>query len=243
MKSIKKIIVVLMALLMLCVVSACGDDKKPSVDGDDKEKPAEVKSESSVVEKEPDLNNLLDPYDIVWGYQDDDYNDRQYWYLDGDKASKDYIMIDDGDLYIAEDGKLIDDPIGMDYDGNHLKTHNPDRPYYDLVFTDEMTYYDLTNKKWYLRMDKEKVIASLISSKFYASDKEDTYIEFHKDGTYTSVWEGETDYENEKWWFEDARTIVCNDPDYDSVMNYTLVYEKDSWKVKSLDGVRVYLPE
>ena len=101
MKSIKKIIVVLMALLMLCVVSACGDDKKPNVDGDGKEKPAEVKGDdkktSSVVKKEPDLNNLLDPYDIVWGYQDDDYNDRQYWYLDGDKKSSDYIMIDDGD--------------------------------------------------------------------------------------------------------------------------------------------------
>ena len=250
MKNIKKIFVVLMTLLMLCTMVACGGDKKPSDDGadskpnvvdGDKDKPSV--DDTKVEKKEPDLNNLVDPSEIVWGYQSEESNDRQYWYLDGDKASKDYIMIDDGDLYITENGKLIDDPIGMDYDGMHLKTHNPERPYYDLVFTDEMSCYDLTNKKWYLRCDKEKAIDSLVKGPFYADDKEDTYIEFHKDGTYKSVWEGDVEYESEKWWFEDAYTIVCDDPDYESVMNYTVVYEGDSWKVKSLDGARVYSPK
>ena len=152
-------------------------------------------------------------------------------------------MIDDGDLYVTENGKLIDDPIGMDYDGMHLKTHSKERPYYDLVFTDEMSCYDLTNKKWYLRCDKEVVLDSLVKGPFYAQDKEDTYIEFHKDGTYKSVWEGDTEYESEKWWFEDAYTIVCDDPNYGSTMTYTVNYKKDSWTVVSVENVRVYLPE
>ena len=251
MKNIKKIFVVLMTLMMLATMVACGEDKKPSddvvVNDGNKDKPAvsDGEKEKPVVEvkKEPDLNNLVDPSEIVWGYQSEDSNDRQYWYLDGDKTSKDYIMIDDGDLYTVEGGKLIDDPIGMDYDGMHLKTHNPERPYYDLVFTDEMSCYDLTNKKWYLRCDKEVALDSLVKGPFYAQDKEDTYIEFHKDGTYKSVWEGETEYESEKWWFEDANTIVCDDPNYGSTMTYTVNYKKDSWTVVSVENVRVYLPE
>ena len=251
MKNIKKIFVVLITLMMLATMAACGEDKKPSddvvVNDGNKDKPAvsDGEKEKPVVEvkKEPDLNNLVDPSEIVWGYQSEDSNDRQYWYLDGDKASKDYIMIDDGDLYTVEGGKLIDDPIGMDYDGMHLKTHNPERPYYDLVFTDEMSCYDLTNKKWYLRCDKEVALDSLVKGPFYAQDKEDTYIEFHKDGTYKSVWEGDVEYESEKWWFEDAYTIVCDDPNYGSTMTYTVNYKKDSWTVVSVENVRVYLPE
>ena len=250
MKNIKKIFVVLVTLMMLATMAACGDEKKPSdycidsksnvVDGD-KDKPSV--DDTKALKKEPDLNNLVDPSEIVWGYQSEDSSDRQYWYLDGDKASKDYIMIDDGDLYTVEGGKLIDDPIGMDYDGMHLKTHSKERPYYDLVFTDEMSCYDLTNKKWYLRCDKEKAIDSLVKAPFYAQDKEDTYIEFHKDGTYKSVWEGDVEYESEKWWFEDAYTIVCDDPNYGSTMTYTVNYKKDSWTVVSVENVRVYLPE
>lgn len=249
MKNIKKIFVVLVTLMMLCTMAACGD-KKPSDDGGDsksnvvdgdKDKPSV--DDTKALKKEPDLNNLVDPSEIVWGYQSEDSSDRQYWYLDGDKASMDYIMIDDGDLYTVEGGKLIDDPIGMDYDGMHLKTHSKERPYYDLVFTDEMSCYDLTNKKWYLRCDKEKAIDSLVKAPFYAQDKEDTYIEFHKDGTYKSVWEGDVEYESEKWWFEDANTIVCDDPNYGSTMTYTVNYKKDSWTVVSVENVRVYLPE
>lgn len=249
MKNIKKIFVVLVTLMMLATMAACGD-KKPSDDGGDsksnvvdgdKDKPSV--DDTKALKKEPDLNNLVDPSEIVWGYQSEESNDRQYWYLDGDKASMDYIMIDDGDLYTVEGGKLIDDPIGMDYDGMHLKTHSKERPYYDLVFTDEMSCYDLTNKKWYLRCDKEKAIDSLVKAPFYAQDKEDTYIEFHKDGTYKSVWEGDVEYESEKWWFEDANTIVCDDPNYGSTMTYTVNYKKDSWTVVSVENVRVYLPE
>ena len=250
MKNIKKIFVVLVTLMMLATMAACGDEKKPSDDGSDsksnvvdgdKDKPSV--DDTKALKKEPDLNNLVDPSEIVWGYQSEESNDRQYWYLDGDKASMDYIMIDDGDLYTVEGGKLIDDPIGMDYDGMHLKTHSKERPYYDLVFTDEMSCYDLTNKKWYLRCDKEKAIDSLVKAPFYAQDKEDTYIEFHKDGTYKSVWEGDVEYESEKWWFEDANTIVCDDPNYGSTMTYTVNYKKDSWTVVSVENVRVYLPE
>ena len=250
MKNIKKIFVVLVTLMMLATMAACGDEKKPSDDGSDsksnvvdgdKDKPSV--DDTKALKKEPDLNNLVDPSEIVWGYQSEDSSDRQYWYLDGDKASMDYIMIDDGDLYTVEGGKLIDDPIGMDYDGMHLKTHSKERPYYDLVFTDEMSCYDLTNKKWYLRCDKEKAIDSLVKAPFYAQDKEDTYIEFHKDGTYKSVWEGDVEYESEKWWFEDANTIVCDDPNYGSTMTYTVNYKKDSWTVVSVENVRVYLPE
>ena len=250
MKNIKKIIVVLVTLMMLATMAACGDEKKLSDDGGDskpnvvdgdKDKPSV--DDTKALKKEPDLNNLVDPSEIVWGYQSEESNDRQYWYLDGDKASMDYIMIDDGDLYTVEGGKLIDDPIGMDYDGMHLKTHSKERPYYDLVFTDEMSCYDLTNKKWYLRCDKEKAIDSLVKAPFYAQDKEDTYIEFHKDGTYKSVWEGDVEYESEKWWFEDAYTIVCDDPNYGSTMTYTVNYKKDSWTVVSVENVRVYLPE
>lgn len=250
MKNIKKIIVVLVTLMMLATMAACGDEKKPSDDGGDSKsnvvdgdngKPSV--DDTKALKKEPDLNNLVDPSEIVWGYQSEDSSDRQYWYLDGDKASKDYIMIDDGDLYTVEGGKLIDDPIGMDYDGMHLKTHSKERPYYDLVFTDEMSCYDLTNKKRYLRCDKEKAIDSLVKGPFYAQDKEDTYIEFHKDGTYKSVWEGDVEYESEKWWFEDAYTIVCDDPNYGSTMTYTVNYKKDSWTVVSVENVRVYLPE
>ncbi len=249
MKNIKKIFVVLVTLMMLATMTACGD-KKPSDDGGDsksnvvdgdKDKPSV--DDTKALKKEPDLNNLVDPSEIVWGYQSLESSNRQYWYLDGDKASKDYIMIDDGDLYTVEGGKLIDDPIGMDYDGMHLKTHSKERPYYDLVFTDEMSCYDLTNKKWYLRCDKEKAIDSLVKAPFYAQDKEDTYIEFHKDGTYKSVWEGDVEYESEKWWFEDAYTIVCDDPNYGSTMTYTVNYKKDSWTVVSVENVRVYLPE
>ena len=249
MKNIKKIFVVLVTLMMLATMAACGDKKPSDDDGDsksnvvdgDKDKPSV--DDTKALKKEPDLNNLVDPSEIVWGYQSEESNDRQYWYLDGDKASKDYIMIDDGDLYTVEGGKLIDDPIGMDYDGMHLKTHSKERPYYDLVFTDEMSCYDLTNKKWYLRCDKEKAIDSLVKAPFYAQDKEDTYIEFHKDGTYKSVWEGDVEYESEKWWFEDANTIVCDDPNYGSTMTYTVNYKKDSWTVVSVENVRVYLPE
>lgn len=249
MKNIKKIFVVLMSLLMLCTMAACGDkkpsddggDSKPNVVDGDKDKPSV--DDTKALKKEPDLNNLVDPSEIVWGYQSEESNDRQYWYLDGDKTSMDYIMIDDGDLYTVEGGKLIDDPISMDYDGMHLKTHSKERPYYDLVFTDEMSCYDLTNKKWYLRCDKEKAIDSLVKAPFYAQDKEDTYIEFHKDGTYKSVWEGDVEYESEKWWFEDTYTIVCDDPNYGSTMTYTVNYKKDSWTVASVENVRVYLPE
>ena len=75
MKNIKKIFVVLVTLMMLCTMAACGDDKKPSDGGDSKSNVVDGDKDKLSVDdtkaekKEPDLNNLVDPSEIVWGYQ------------------------------------------------------------------------------------------------------------------------------------------------------------------------------
>ena len=142
--------------------------------------------EEPVVEPEPayapDLNALVNPEEIEWGYDAPGSSDPQHWYPDGDKLS-DYYLMFDGDFLYVRDGELEDD-YSVKVENGHLVNFAEDGPALDFVFTDNLTCYDMINDQWYMRADYDAVLASLTAATFYCEAGDQWNITFYEDGTY-----------------------------------------------------------
>ena len=186
---------------------------------------------------EPDLEAVVDPAEIEWGYQADDSDDAQYWYPDGDKQSDCYLIFEDDFVTVDNAGNRT--RFSTDIADGHVVNYNEEDPAMDFVFTDSLTCYDLKDGQWYMRADYDEAAASLTAAPFVCESGEQWTITFHDDGTYSYDCDG-TLMEGD-WWFQDARTIEYNDDH--GTTRFTITYADDSWKIVSIRDTDNFYPE
>lgn len=208
----------LLALVLALGLTACGGGGTAGGDG-------------------PDLESLVNPEEIEWGYQSDDSDDAQYWYPDGDKQS-DYYLIFEDDFVTVDDGGNRTEFVTAVEDG-HVVNYNAEDPAMDFVFTDSLTCYDLKDGQWYMRANRDEATASLTAAPFVCEVGAEWTITFSADGTYSYDCDG-TLMEGD-WWFQDARTIEYND-DYGTT-RFTITYADDSWEIVSIRDTDNFYPE
>ncbi|MGN0167641.1 MAG: hypothetical protein ACI4AB_06355 [Acetatifactor sp.] len=252
----ERIISLFMVFCVALVLTACGKNGKENKTADSVQEntaetvelteteqtetdadtePAEEESEPEAALL-PDLNHLVDPDEIQWGYDAPGSDEVQHWYPDGDKLSDYYLMFDGDYLYVC-DGDIKDD-YSVKVEDGHIVNFQEDGPAIDFVFTDNLTCYDMIEGRWYMRADYDEAIASLTSATFYCEAGDQWNITFHEDGTYSFERDGEL-IEGE-WWFEDANTIDYID-DYGEIW-FKITYAEDSWDVLSIQDTDVFYP-
>lgn len=186
---------------------------------------------------EPDLEAVVDPAEIEWGYQADDSDDAQYWYPDGDKQSDYYLIFEDDFVTVDDGGNRT--RFSTDIADGHVVNYNEEDPAMDFVFTDSLTCYDLKDGQWYMRADRDEATASLTAAPFVCEAGAEWTITFSADGTYRYDCDG-TLMEGD-WWFQDARTIEYND-DYGTT-RFTITYADDNWEIVSIRDTDNFYPE
>lgn len=240
-RTMKRAISFFLALCMFLALSACGK-KNPTPSAGNSTGVADAGGQTSEIPEPapplmPNLDNLIDPNEMEWGYDAPGSSDAQHWYPDGDKLSDYYLMFDGSFLYVR-DGDT-EDYYSVKVEDGHIVNLQEDGPELDFVFIDNLTCYDMINGQWYMRADYDAVMASLTASTFYCEAGDQWNITFYEDGTYSYNRDGEL-VEGE-WWFQDANTINYID-DYGEVW-FKITYAEGRWEIVSIKDTDVFYPQ
>ena len=242
MKKVKQLAVIVSAGILALSLAACNGETSGS--GEAKTEETET-SDAAADESaaEPDAEDILDPQEMKWGYQEpgSSNNDYQYWYANGDKTLTQFLIFDDDYLTLVDGAAR--ESVDMKTENGHMVDLETQGEAFDFVFTDVFTCYDYVSGQWYMRADYETVTRSLAASTFVCEAGSQWSIDFGEDNTLYYHNDGEE--QTGTWWFENANTVCFQMDETSGGYSgwYRISYEDGSWEIASVADTDVFYPE
>ena len=197
----KKIICLLMAVLMIASLCACGGETESAA--------------QPTGSSEPQAN--VNPSTINWGSRRNVLVESDPWYPNG-KLGDDYIYFDFGEssstivYYKVDDGMQTGYAACEQTKKNHLVTEG-DGTAIDIVFHDEFYAYDFVTQTWYVRANLDFMKSLFVGKSFVEKNDSGNTIVFNEDGTAVESYQGQEF--SGTWKIVNATTVRFNDGEYE----------------------------
>ena len=222
----KRFICLLMAVLMIASLCACGNN------GDQQSSEAAAPAAANSAEPQANVN----PTTINWGSRRNTLDTSDPWYPNG-KLGDNYIYFDLGDstsgiVYYKVEGGVQTGYAACELTKkNHLVTEG-DGTAIDILFHDEFYAYDLKTETWYVRANVDFMKSLFVGKSFVEKNDSGNTIVFNEDGTATENYQGQ-EYPG-TWKIVNATTVRFNDGEYE--YDYELVINSQN----QLEGLDEY---
>jgi len=227
MKKIITVSVLVLTVVMLLSLSACGGETaKPEQVTEDlpvvpvvTEAPAK---EDESAEDVPAAN--VDPAIVNMGQAIDEKHTADAWFKDGVEGG-DYIyfeLADNSDLGYAyvkmENGERVSTVLCTVNTELHVVDAETaaEESAIDLVFVDNFRIYDYKSDSWYIRGNPETLSTIFADISFVNQDDDTNTLILKADGTGTELFQGQED--ELKWEMDSATTVKYNDGSFDHVL-------------------------
>ncbi len=210
----RKFLCLLLAVLMLASLCACGKDAAESGT-------ATGGSENNYVEAQANLN----PTFINWGSRRNTLVTSDPWYPGG-KLGEDYIYFDlgpssSGCVFYQVTGGQQTGPVSLELTKkNHLITEG-ESPEMDFLFHDEFHVFDDKSQTWYVRANPEFMQSLFVGFSFVEKNDSGNTIVFNQDGSALEVYQG-VEYPG-TWKIVNATTVRFIEGDGEYEYDFELV--------------------
>ena len=243
MKKALTLIALVMAVVMLFSLSACGGRDEQAQPEAGQSAPGEPMADLS--ELEPQAN--VDPGLVNMGQAIDEAHTADAWYKDGIEGG-DYIyfeLADNSDMGYAyvkvENGERVNTILCTVNDEMHLVDADAEagQSAIDLVFVDDFKIYDHKSSTWYVRGNPESLSLIFSDVKFAERDDPSNTLLLKADGSGIEVFQGEED--ELTWVMDSATTVKYNDGSHDHILQIVL---DENGKLVSLSeqNFRIFVP-
>lgn len=224
MKKSLTLITLILSVVMLFSLTACGGQEKPA------EAPPAAEVDIPVIgEKEPapaddETAANVNPAQLNIGQAINEEHTGDAWYKDGVEGG-DYIYFeqaDNSDLGLAyvkvENGERVDTVLCAVNAAMHVIEADvkESESSIDLSFVDAFKVYDNKSGTWYIRGNPEELSTIFTGITFTCVDDETNTLILNADGTGTEVFQGQED--DLTWVMDSATTVKYNDGSYDHVL-------------------------
>ena len=248
MKKIVTVFVLVLSVVMLLSLSACGEKKTEEVAEELPVVPVVTEApakDEEVAKDEPAAN--IDPAVVNMGQAIDEKHTADAWYKDGVEGG-DYIYFekaDNSDLGLAyvkmENGERASTVLcAVNAELHVVDAESAEgESSIDIVFVDEFKAYDYKSETWYVRGDPAALSVIFADIAFVNQDDSTNTLILNADGTGLEVFQGQED--ELSWVMDSASTVKYNDGSYDHVLQIVC---DETGKLVSLSeqNFRIFVP-